>query len=318
MLYGILEKKWSKKMPYIELKDGRVKYRIYQFDKTAPENKIEISGNQAKPVGQYGYYQRQDRIIHFSGFGSRDKNGNAINGRIGSNQGEKSLEEGQVAAEGACLNFINNLATACDGRLDGVQKVIIRVDVNCDKDFKALPRVADGASRLLLKVFGKQVGTPIRTAAGCSSLPNDMTVEITATVHITKELAAKLDVRDAKQLAKILKMIFQLTNTTTDSTDTKLNYLLQSNKLTKFHRDTLEQCANKTLAQLLDLSEEGFNKILNGIKNDKFFDDIACKKDLVDLLISKAQDLDLIIKPARKDYFIVRDLVLAKQVEAKL
>jgi len=44
--------------------------------------------------------------------------------------------------------------------------------------FYQQPQVADGASRLLMDVFGDAVGTPSRSAIGVNALPGNIPVEV--------------------------------------------------------------------------------------------------------------------------------------------
>jgi len=286
-------------MQRIELKNGSALNRINIHNNAAEledklENKIEITGNQAAPVGLYGYYQRDKGTLYFSGFGSRDHEGKAINGRLGTNHGEKTLTEGQLAARGACLNFLNNLATVCDGNLDHVKSIAMRVDINCNPDFKALPEVANGASQLLRDVFGKFIGTPIRTAAGSSSLPNGMMVEITSTVWITKELTIILDIRDAKNLAMILSWATTLVGAKIDSIDTIIAELSNSNKLTKPLLSHLQHNVTAICNQL-DKSNIEINTTVwaNFANTHKFLEKVESKRDLIDLILYKAKNLNL-------------------------
>ena len=193
----------------MKLQDGPVKQRIAQHNKAHPNSKIVITGNQAKPVGKYCYYIRQTpTTVQFSGFGSRDAEGNPINGRLVKGPTDQinllMLEYGYTAAQGACLNLLNNMATAFKGNLDEVASIGMHVEINADPEFKPLPKVADGASDLLINVFGEPIGYTKRTAKGCSVLPNDMTVEITADVGITPELSVALSRYDAKDLTGLL------------------------------------------------------------------------------------------------------------------
>lgn len=278
-----------------ELQKGAVSERLNKYNLTAvEEEKIEITGNQMPPVGLYGYCQRDKRTIHFSGFGSRDKSGTAINGRVGNHLGEKTLEEGQVAAKGACLNFLNNLATVCDGDLDGVKSIALRVDINCDPEFKDLPKVANGASNLLINVFGKYSGMPIRTASGSSSLPNGMMVEVTGMVLITKELAEKLDVKEAKNLVGILSLVNDLINPEIDLHSDIIEALSSSKKLTKKLVFLLQNYVTNTCDQLEKLTIEiAPEEWTSNAKNNGFVEKIESKIDLIDFLSSKAKNLNL-------------------------
>jgi len=88
-----------------------------------------------------------------------------------------SLEEGRQAARLACLNA---LAAAREhlGSLDRVTKVVrLGVSLVTAADFKEHPKVADGASELLVDVFGKNM-TSTRLVLGMATLPLGLPVEI--------------------------------------------------------------------------------------------------------------------------------------------
>ena len=284
----------------VELKDGRVKSRLEEYNRTA-ERKIEITGRQAAPVGLYGYYQRRGNVLKFSGFGSRDENNNAINGRIGEEEGERSLAYGQEAARGACLNFINNLAVACHGDLDAVKHVAIRVDINSSPAFKKLPDVANGASQLLLEVFGKYVGRPERTAAGSSSLPNDMSVEITGEVIITDQLAAHLDLLDMQRLAATLTAVNSMIGPVPRSETHKavVSRLRNATSFTEDDKEMLEQYTDRLLSKLGAMSDEEVNGKL-AENSHAALEGAVSRQDLIDKISYEAQEAHLAVGAGRE------------------
>jgi len=58
------------------------------------------------------------------------------------------------------------------------------VHINCCPSFEDLPKVANGASDLLIELFGNDVGRHVRLAVGAVSLPRGVAVEVEATVVI--------------------------------------------------------------------------------------------------------------------------------------
>jgi enamine deaminase RidA (YjgF/YER057c/UK114 family) len=95
-------------------------------------------------------------------------------GRVG---GAVSALEGRRAAETACLNALS-AAKAHLGSLDkiiGVAK--LGVYIATDGDFRDHPKVADGASELLVRVFGAGMLSS-RVVLGVASLPLGMPIEI--------------------------------------------------------------------------------------------------------------------------------------------
>ena len=96
-------------------------------------------------------------------------------GRLG--QGV-TLEEGQAAAQLCALNVLAQLRAACAGDLGRIARVIrLGVFVCCTPEFIDTPKVANGASDLLVSIFGES-GRHARTTVGVASLPLGVTVEI--------------------------------------------------------------------------------------------------------------------------------------------
>jgi hypothetical protein len=86
-----------------------------------------------------------------------------------------------IAIECARLCAINALAAAQSalGDLRRVRKVVkLTAFVAADPQFLDFPTIGDGASHLLLEVFGPSAGRHVRTALGVSRLPLNAPVEI--------------------------------------------------------------------------------------------------------------------------------------------
>lgn len=78
------------------------------------------------------------------------------------------------------LNLIAQAQAACDGDLDRVARVVkLGGFVNCVEDFTEHPEVVNGASNLMVDVFG-EIGRHSRFAVGTSSLPRGVAVEVEA------------------------------------------------------------------------------------------------------------------------------------------
>jgi enamine deaminase RidA (YjgF/YER057c/UK114 family) len=95
-----------------------------------------------------------------------------------------SIEEGLKAAELCCINIIAALKTGINsewGRLDTFVK--LGGFVNCHDDFTDHPKIINGASDLLVKIFGDR-GRHARFAVGSNSLPMNISVEIEAIIKI--------------------------------------------------------------------------------------------------------------------------------------
>jgi enamine deaminase RidA (YjgF/YER057c/UK114 family) len=76
------------------------------------------------------------------------------------------------------------LRVACGGGLDRMRRCLrLGGFVNCTPDFTEMPQVINGASDLIVEVFGDR-GRHARLAVGASSLPGGLAVEIEATFEI--------------------------------------------------------------------------------------------------------------------------------------
>ncbi len=102
-------------------------------------------------------------------------------GRLGD---DLSLEDGQQAARLVGLNIIAQVKAACDGDLDRVRRCVkLGGFVNCTSDFHQHPQVINGASDLMVEVFG-DAGRHARFALGSNALPFNVAVEIDAIFEI--------------------------------------------------------------------------------------------------------------------------------------
>jgi len=89
-----------------------------------------------------------------------------------------TLEQGQAAAREVALNVLSQLKTALDGDLDRVVRAVkLNGFVNCTEDFIKQPHVINGASELMIEVFG-DAGRHARSAVGVAQLPFGVAVEI--------------------------------------------------------------------------------------------------------------------------------------------
>ena len=94
------------------------------------------------------------------------------------------VEAGAVAARASGLSIIAQLAKALDGDLDRVVRIVKLVGfVNCTPDFVDQPRVINGASDLMVEVFGDK-GRHARSAVASPSLPLGVPVEVEAIVEV--------------------------------------------------------------------------------------------------------------------------------------
>jgi enamine deaminase RidA (YjgF/YER057c/UK114 family) len=127
----------------------------------------------ATPVANYVPAVRTGDLVFLSGHGPVGKD-RLITGKLGR---DLTVEEGYQAARLVALGLLGSLKAAI-GDLDKVRRIVKLVGmVNCDPAFLEHPRVVDGASDLLVEVFGDR-GSHARSAVGMSALPFDIAVEI--------------------------------------------------------------------------------------------------------------------------------------------
>jgi len=80
-------------------------------------------------------------------------------GKVG---GDFSVDEGYQAARICALNLISQLREACDGDLDRVHRVVrLGGFVNCTPDFTEQPKVINGASDIMVEIFGDAGNMPV-------------------------------------------------------------------------------------------------------------------------------------------------------------
>ena len=137
--------------------------------------------NPPDAVANYIPYKIADKILYISGQAPL-KDGNVIyKGKVGDNI---SMEEGIKAAELCCINIIAALKKSIYNDWDQLDTFIkLGGFVNCKEDFVDQPKIINGASDLLVSIFGEQ-GRHTRFAVGSNSLPLDISVEIDATIKL--------------------------------------------------------------------------------------------------------------------------------------
>lgn len=133
----------------------------------------------AAPVAAYVPVVEAGGMVHVSGqLPFRD--GQVITGRLGDGV---SLEEGQEAARACGLMLVAQLKAAL-GDLSRVKRVVkLGVFVNSTPDFTDQPKVANGASELMVALFG-DAGRHARAAVGVAALPLGAAVEVDAVIEV--------------------------------------------------------------------------------------------------------------------------------------
>ena len=120
------------------------------------------------PVGAYVAWIRTGNLIITSGQLPWQDGEILHAGRLGA---EVTDEQGYEAARLAAINAIAQLRDAVDGDLDQVKR-IVRLEgyVHCVAGYRGHPQALNGASDLLVEVFGEK-GKHTRTALGIADMP---------------------------------------------------------------------------------------------------------------------------------------------------
>ena len=134
----------------------------------------------AKPLAAYIPAKRVGNLVMTSGQVPIVKGEMKYSGKVGSDLSE---EDGQKAAEICALNCLAAIKSVI-GSLDYIEEVVkLTVFVNSANDFTAQPKVANGASELIGKIFGEK-GQHVRSAVGVNQLPLNAAVEIEMIVRV--------------------------------------------------------------------------------------------------------------------------------------
>jgi enamine deaminase RidA (YjgF/YER057c/UK114 family) len=129
------------------------------------------------PVASYVPFVVTGKLVFVSGQVTLAPDGLKYVGIIGK---ELTLEDGQAAARLCAVNVLAQAKVACDGDLDRVKRwVKLTVFVNAVPGYAQHPEVANGASDLLVQVYG-DAGKHARAAVGAGSLPRNVATEVEA------------------------------------------------------------------------------------------------------------------------------------------
>ena len=147
---------------------------------SAEENlkKLKIKLPEAKaPVGNYVATKVTGKMLFISGQISIDENGQLIKGKIGN---DLNVDSGYEAAKRCALSIVAQVKKACDGDLSKIKSCIkLTGFVNSTDDFTDQPKVINGASDLIVSIFGES-GMHTRVAVSTNSLPLGVSVEVDA------------------------------------------------------------------------------------------------------------------------------------------
>ena len=146
------------------------------FENKINELKLELP-EARDPVGSYVATKIIGKLLFVSGQISIAANGDLIKGKVGR---ELKTEDGYEAAKRCGLNIISQVKKACSGDLSKIKTCVkLTGFVNSTEDFTEQPKVINGASDLIVSVFG-DAGMHTRAAVSTNSLPLGVSVEVDA------------------------------------------------------------------------------------------------------------------------------------------
>jgi len=152
---------------------GEVDARLAELGIEVPEA--------AAPVANYVGFVQSGNLVFVSGQVPLVDGAFKFQGKVGA---EFSVEQGQEAARICAINIIAQLKAACGGDLDRVRRIVkLGGFVNSTPEFTDQPKVINGASDLMVAVFG-DAGKHTRAAVSAGALPLGVAVEIDAIAEI--------------------------------------------------------------------------------------------------------------------------------------
>jgi enamine deaminase RidA (YjgF/YER057c/UK114 family) len=153
---------------------------------TSPETRLRELGIEipepAPSVANYIGAVRVGELLFVSGHGPYQDGKYVYLGKLGR---DLDVAAGQAAARLVMLNFLATVRAEL-GTLDSVERIVkLLVMVNSDPDFGNQPLVANGASDLLVEIFGEDRGKHARSAVGMGALPMGISVEIEGILQVS-------------------------------------------------------------------------------------------------------------------------------------
>lgn len=135
----------------------------------------------AAPAANYVPYTISGNLVYVSGQVPFVDGKIAFQGKVGK---DFSTEEAAECARVCALNIVAQVKAACEGDLDKVVRCVkLGGFVNCIDGFGEQPKVINGASDMMVDIFGDK-GRHARFAVGTNALPMNVAVEIDAIFEI--------------------------------------------------------------------------------------------------------------------------------------
>lgn len=152
---------------------GKIDARLKELGLVVPQP--------AKPVANYVGWVRTGSLVFTAGQVPLADGRLHYQGKVG---GSIPLDDAVKAARMCAVNVISQLREAAGGDLDRIVRIVKLVGfVNAVPEFTDHPKVINGASDLMVEVFG-DAGKHARSAVGSGSLPVNVAVEVEAVAEL--------------------------------------------------------------------------------------------------------------------------------------
>ena len=152
---------------------GQIDARLAELGITVPEA--------VAPVANYVGHVVSGNLVFVSGQVPIEDGQARYVGKVGA---DLTVDFGQAAARLCAINIIAQLKAACGGDLDRVARIVkLTGFVNSTPEFTQQPQVVNGASDLMVEVFGDK-GRHARAAVSAATLPLGVAVEVEAIAEI--------------------------------------------------------------------------------------------------------------------------------------
>ena len=152
-----------------------------EIEKKLKELGYDLPPYRLSSAGNFVSAVRTGNLVYTAGHGAGLPEGGFLHlGKLGA---DLTIEQGYDCARQTMLNLLASLKEEI-GDLDKVKRVVkLLCMINCTPDFGDPPKVANGASDLLVSLYGDS-GRHARSAVGMCSLPFGMPVEIEMIVEV--------------------------------------------------------------------------------------------------------------------------------------
>ena len=152
---------------------GKIDARLKELGIVLPES--------IPPAANYVPWVRTGNLLFIAGQVPVREGKDIHTGKLGA---DITMEQGQECARQCAINIISQVRNALDGDLDRVVRCVrLTGFVNSTPDFGQQPLVINGASDVMVSVFG-DAGRHSRAAVGNAALPRNVPVEVDAIFEV--------------------------------------------------------------------------------------------------------------------------------------